>query len=242
MRRLLLLMMVLGLLTSGAAAAPLQNFQFNPSNGFVLDVTGGETFTMETTFENTAGKDLPLVVKLTASSDRGMTGGEFTLDAVSNSYNRTWRNTTLTCSYKENIDANTSVYTCLNSSVREILPRSTGPGSGPSTTNVTVDVTAATNIVPGNYSLAMDVMSKVGVPAAPEQVETVNASTTPTVSSGNVAVEVDTNGTANVTVQEYNRVSVSAPASQNFVSGVDVAVDPATNTSVNASGIIKISY
>lgn len=246
MKRLLVLMVAVGMLAGAAAAqpatpqGPLKDVQFSPSDGFDVDVAGGGTFYMNATFESVAGKPMPLVVTVNVSADVEVTGAEFVLDPTVASENADdTRETALDCTVRDRGER-TATYHCADEDVLEILGR---PPGAPSENDLSVAVTAVPNIVPADYRFSMDVKSTPGVPAAPAAREAVTKGTPATVASGHASVEVNASADANASVTSYDRMSVPSPPNRpNFAGGVDVEVTDANGDKVDASGTVTIDY
>ena len=232
MKKELTLGLLMVLFAGLSVAAPLQNFEYggvggDAFDGFELDVTGGETLEGNVTFENRLNRDLPLMFEISVSSDKGMVGPEFDVDA---SLPKPLG--ILDCNAIK-VSKDTVDYRCFNSSDREIE-------SGLNT--IYFSSTANTRIAPGTYDVQVSVRSEIGKGRTVVESENVSANRSEEFDTGSGGVSVNASQDASVTVKALDRVSASSPSEgSDYISGVSVDVSN-DSKDVKATGTVSFTY
>lgn len=209
------------LLVSAATAThlpqgPLQNVQ--TLDGIEGDITAGETDTVVLTFENHVRRPLPVYVAVTASSDLGIDGREFDVDAGLFSTNaNTVNNATLTCDFAGHTAPTEGVYVCWSDGL-DILPRATQPSQN----TLHTSISSALHTAPGNYTFDVELYSKIGVPATKPKKRPLDRYTLERFEFNNTVVTLNTTRNTNATVEPYEDLALPGPANQTFLTAVGI--------------------
>ncbi|WEL23000.1 hypothetical protein [Candidatus Nanohalovita haloferacivicina] len=227
-KKLLLTAFVL-MLVSGVSGQTLQDFEYSPGNDFQLNLTGGESFSVDADFTNAVSRPVPVAVEVRVDGDLPMSSSGEEFDLSGSTVDAEGLEFSDFDYYKKNGDG---FYTStLNGSVSEDFD-----------SGVSLVFDSSTLIQPDTYSFDVKVRSEIGSNSSASSNASVNASEPAEVSSGNARVKVNASDNANVTVQSLGSVSTQPPQSRtNFVGGV--SVDVRNNTGkVEASGTVTITY
>lgn len=230
MKKIVLALAVVFFMVS-VSGQSLQNFEYSPEDDFEVNLTGGEGFNQTVNFSTDADQSLPFGLQVTVESNSTEfasgenLGAEFDLDAaVSNSTDEK------ELEFEESLSENNLVYT-------GSLPQGRLAADSDYSLELRVDSNPA--IKPDNFKFGFEVTSKPGFGEVDSsEIDGDNAS----VDLGDVSVSVETEQGDNVTVEEYDRITVPEPEDEDFISGTGVEVVNEEGEDVEAEGTVSIGY
>jgi hypothetical protein len=236
-RRGIILLIVLTGLVSGAAAVgtpygPIQDVTV--IDGIDGTVTAGDTDLVTMAFRNSAEQALPLYVAVTASSEQGIDGDEFTIEVRVHSDNGVeTRDTELSCTFVEQQSETAGMYLC--SAGRPVLPGMTHPSEN----TVHTTITSALHTMPGDYWFDVELYSTLGIPKGSLKKRKTAPYNLTQFPFTNVSVTLNTSTATTAAAEPLHDVIVPSPADTTLVNGVAIE---APETTVGSNSRIRFQY